>query len=91
MSGDLNMGTNAITASDAALNITTNTVVTGDLTITIGNDSIIKAAKYIQFQVDVNTTTAAAPAAGVLCATSDWILYISTGTSVGQWIKVGGQ
>jgi hypothetical protein len=82
--GDLTVGDDATITGDLA--VTGNAAVTG----------VLSTSAATPYAIQISSKTAVVPtgtpsAAGILAFDSSWVLYVSTGTGAGAWVKVGGQ
>ncbi len=81
-----NISTTTLTANDLVANfgVATSTITVSTMTV-----SGAQGLRTAQGHITAASTVPAA--AGILAHDSSWILYISTGTGAGAWVKVGGQ
>lgn len=80
-----------------ALDVSGNTAV-GSLTVsgTAALTGVLNTATSTPYAIKFSSVTAAVPAgspsaANILAVTTGSVLYISTGTGPGAWVKVGAQ
>lgn len=82
----------------------TNLLVTGTFGVTgatthtgaVTNSSTVTMSASTPYSIIFSSKTAAIPTgtpsvAGILAFDSNWVEYISTGSTPGAWVKVGGQ
>jgi hypothetical protein len=74
------------------LTVTGNLVVTGTSTHT----GVIATSASTPYAVSIASVTAAVPAgtptaAGLIAFSTTYVMYVSTGTGPGAWVKIGGQ
>lgn len=90
-------------SAHAAATKFTNVTVTGTLTTATsavtGNQTVtgvINTSASTPYAVAIGSVTAAVPAgtpsaAGLIAFSTTYVMYVSTGTGPGAWVKVGGQ
>jgi hypothetical protein len=66
--------------------------VTGATTLT----AVLNTASSTAYSIKISSKTAAIPAgtptaAGLIAFDSTYVMYVSTGTGPGAWVKIGGQ
>jgi hypothetical protein len=94
----------AVTAGSVnCSNVSTTTLTANDLIATYGVKAstftatgLITLGNSTAYSLKVSSITAAIPAgtpsaAGLIAFDSSYVMYISTGTGAGAWVKVGGQ
>lgn len=92
------------TLSTASSNITTSPLTASDVNATYGvtgtsatfttaaiSTMTLSGAQGLRMSQSVIDITAAPAAANILAHSSTFVLYISTSTGAGAWVKVGGQ
>ncbi len=99
---DLKLNNNHILDSSATTRITVGStnVITGNLTVTgTFTPPIVSVATMtitgtqgLRTTAFISSAATTVPiAAGILAFDSSYILYVSTGTGAGAWVKIGGQ
>jgi hypothetical protein len=80
------------------LTVTGTTTHTGAVTNTAGTTTsgVITTSASTPYAISIASVTAAVPAgtptaAGLIAFSTTYVMYVSTGTGAGAWVKVGSQ
>lgn len=91
------------TLSTGSSNITTTPLVASDVNATYGvtaatitASGLLTLGSSTAYSIKISSKTAAIPsgtpsAAGLIAFDSTYVMYVSTGTGAGAWVKIGGQ
>ena len=91
---DLVLNTDNLRGSDLVARVTTSASTPNVAFTGVVNSSTmtISGSQGLRFQTATITAASTVPAAaGILALDSAYVLYVSTGTGAGAWVKIGGQ